>query len=66
MNKISTSIASLLLILSLLFTTQVLAQESAEEAAESKCIAEAEDKGIADDKFDDYVAKCIEKALSSN
>ena len=40
-------------------------QESAEEAAELKCIAEAEEKAIADDKFDDYVSNCIEKALSS-
>ncbi len=66
MNKISTSIAGLLLVLLMPFTSQVLAQESAVEAAESKCVLEAEELGITDDKFDDYVSSCIEKEMANN
>ncbi|MGB1109799.1 MAG: hypothetical protein ACPG4N_05560 [Gammaproteobacteria bacterium] len=35
-----------------------------EEEAEAKCVAEAEAKNLADDKFDDYVTACIEKLVS--
>ena len=64
MNKISTSVASVLLLMSLPFTSIVMAQESAMEAAEEKCVIKAEDQNIPDDKFDDFVQKCIEEMMS--
>lgn len=64
MNKISTSVASLLLLMSMSFSSFVMAQESAMEAAESKCVAKAEEQNISDEKFDDFVEKCIEDMMS--
>ena len=65
MNTISTSLVSLLLVLAASPLTMAVAQDNAADAAESKCMIEAEDKAIAEDKYDDYVSNCIEKAMSS-
>lgn len=64
MNKISSSIAGILVLVSFSFTSNVFAQESAMEAAESKCVVKAEEQNISDDKFDDFVEKCIEEMMS--
>lgn len=65
MKKFSFLAASILLMVSLPFFSHVLAQESAMEAAESQCVAKAEEMNISDDKFDDFVEKCIQEMMSS-
>ncbi len=65
MNKVYTTLASLLVVLAVSPLTTAIAQDNAAEAAESKCIIEAEDKAVSEDKYDDYVSNCIEKAMSS-
>lgn len=53
---------SFLILIAASFSAPVFAQQDAEEA----CLAKADEMQIADDKYDEFIQKCIQEATAKS